>query len=56
MGKVNVHDQFDLAAQYGISSIPRVLFFRGGDQPLRQLTGFVPEKELVKAIDEILRP
>jgi thioredoxin 1 len=56
VGKVNVHEHFDLASQYGISSIPRVLFFRGGDQPIRQLVGFVPEKDLVKVLNEVLQP
>jgi thioredoxin 1 len=56
VGKVNVSEQFDLASQYGVSSIPRVLFFRGGDQPIRQLVGFVPEQELVKVVNEVFQP
>ncbi len=55
MGKVNIHEEFDLANEYGINSIPRVLIFRGSKKPLRQFSGLVPERELVKALDEVLK-
>jgi thioredoxin-like negative regulator of GroEL len=56
VGKVNIYDNFDLASEYGVSNIPRLLFFKGGPQPVRQIVGLVQEKELVKAINEVLLP
>jgi hypothetical protein len=31
-----------------------VFIFRGGEQPLRQFVGLTPEKELAKALNEVL--
>src|SRR4051812_35985578 len=33
VGKLNTDDNQDMAVKYGISGIPQVLIFRGGDQP-----------------------
>jgi thioredoxin 1 len=54
VGKVNTDDHQDLAVKYGVTSIPRVLIFKGGEQPREQVVGFVPEKELVNAINRVL--
>jgi thioredoxin 1 len=54
VGKVNTDDNQDLAVKYGISGIPQVLIFKGGDQPKEKVVGLVPEKELVKYIDRVL--
>lgn len=42
VGKVNVDDEEDLAAQYGIQSIPTVLLFKGGEV-VEQSLGFKPK-------------
>ena len=42
VGKVNVDDEEDLAAQYGIQSIPTVLLFKGGEV-VDQSLGFKPK-------------
>lgn len=42
VGKVNVDDEEELAAQYGIQSIPTVLLFKGG-QVVEQSLGFKPK-------------
>ncbi len=55
VGKVNVQENFDLANQYGIMTIPRVYVFRGGDQPVHQLVGLKSEAELVKLLEGVLR-
>ena len=55
VGKVNVSENFDLANEYGINSIPRVMLFKGGKKPLRQFAGLVPERELVKLLNEALK-
>jgi thioredoxin 1 len=55
VGKVNVDHNQELASRYGILNIPRVLFFKGGSQPVRQIVGLVPERELVDAINQLLQ-
>jgi thioredoxin 1 len=55
VAKLNVDDAGDIAAKYGITSIPRVLVFKGGDKPRRSIVGLVSEGELAKAIDGVLQ-
>ena len=45
VGKVNVDEAAELAAQYGISSIPALLLFKGG-QVAAQTVGFMQKAEL----------
>lgn len=52
--KVDVDANGPLAAKYGIASIPTMLIFSGG-QPVQQITGYKPKKELQKALDEVLQ-
>jgi len=54
VGKLNTDDNQDLAVKYGVNSIPRVLIFKGSDQPTERVDGLVHEKELVKAITRVL--
>ena len=54
VGKLNTDDNQDLAIKYGVNSIPRVLIFKGSDQPTERVDGLVHEKELVKAINRVL--
>ena len=54
VGKVNVDDAQDLAIQYGINNIPRVLLFNGGSQPKDQLVGLQVEATIVKMINQAL--
>ncbi len=51
--KVDVDANSQLAAKYGIASIPTMLVFKGG-QPVQQITGYKPKKELKKVLDEVL--
>src|SRR5438094_397162 len=51
VGKLNVDDSPDVATKYGVTSIPRVLIFKGGDKPLKQVVGLVSEAELTKMIN-----
>lgn len=53
VGKVNVDDNQDLAAQFGIRGIPTVLLFKGG-KPVGSFVGLKPKDELAKAIDAAL--
>jgi len=54
VGKVNVDENSDLAIKYDVTTIPRVLIFKGSDQPLQQMVGLTPEAELVKMLDRAL--
>ena len=50
VGKVNVDEEDELAAQYGIQSIPTVLLFKGGEV-VEQSLGFKPKaffEDLIK--------
>ena len=52
IGKVNVDNSQGLAAKYGITSIPQLFFFKGGE-PVNQITGLRSKAELSSALDEI---
>lgn len=45
VGKVNVDDQPELAAQFQIASIPTLMVFKDG-QPVNTVVGFKPKNEL----------
>jgi len=51
--KVNVENDSSLAAKYGIAAIPTMLIFIDG-QPVEQILGYKPKKELKKKLDELL--
>jgi thioredoxin 1 len=51
--KVNVDENGPLAAKYGIAAIPTMLVFKDG-QPVHQIIGYKPKKELQKVLDEVL--
>ncbi|MEL6328819.1 MAG: thioredoxin [Planctomycetota bacterium] len=49
VGKVNVDDVPQIAARFGISSIPTLIVFRGGE-PAEVLVGLRPKDAIVDAI------
>ena len=49
VGKVNVDDASDLAAKYGINSIPALFLFKDG-KVAAQAVGFMPKEELEKFV------
>ncbi len=51
--KVNVDEAGDLAGQYGVMSIPTLIFFKGGQEQER-LTGLQSKKELVEKLHVLL--
>ena len=53
VGKVNVDDQQEIAAQYGIRNIPTILFFKGGEIVDKNV-GVAPKADLAKKIDALL--
>ena len=52
--KVNVNDNSSLAAKYGVAAIPTTLIFNDG-QPVQQVVGLRPKKELKEMLDGFLR-
>ena len=50
--KVNVDQEQELAQQYGISSIPTLLFFKGGTVS-DQVVGSLPKRALVEKINAL---
>jgi thioredoxin 1 len=52
VGKVNVDENNDLGVRYDVATIPRVLMFKGGDQPIFQHVGTISPEELAKIIEE----
>src|SRR6516162_3022171 len=54
VGKLNTDDHPDMAVKYGISGIPQVLLFKGGDQPKERLVGLQSETALTKVINQVL--
>ncbi len=50
LAKLNTEEQRELAAQYGIRSLPTVKLFRNG-QPLDEFMGALPEREIRTFLD-----
>ena len=54
VGKLNIDDHESLAVKYGVTSIPRLLVFKGSDQPLDQLVGAQREEVITKMLNRAL--
>ena len=50
VAKINVDESRQIAAQYGIRSIPTIIVFKDGE-PLHQFVGVQSEAELLSAIE-----
>ena len=53
VAKVDVDSAPNIAMKYRVSSIPALIFFKGG-QPVDQIIGAVPKGALKKKIDAVL--
>jgi len=51
--KLNTDENMGLAAQFQITSIPCVMFFKGG-VPVQKIVGFRPKNDIKKVIDNEL--
>jgi thioredoxin 1 len=54
VGKLNVDQNSETAAKYGIMSIPSLLFFNGG-KVVDQVIGALPKKQLVEKVEKIVK-
>ncbi|TKJ37551.1 thioredoxin [candidate division LCP-89 bacterium B3_LCP] len=53
IGKVDVDNNQQVAAQYGIRSIPTLILFKGG-KPVEQIIGLVPMDQIQSKVDPYL--
>jgi thioredoxin 1 len=53
VAKCNVDDNEDLAAQFGIRSIPTLLFFKGG-QVVEKSVGLVSKQEIESILNKLI--
>ena len=53
VGKVNVDEQQEISAKYGIRNIPTILFFKGGEIVDKNV-GVAPKSDLAKKIDALM--
>ena len=53
VGKVNVDDQQEISAKYGIRNIPTILFFKAGEIVDKNV-GVAPKSDLANKIDALL--
>ena len=52
VGKVNVDDEQDLAIEYGVMSIPTLIFFKNGNK-VKEVVGFHSKGEIEEIIKEL---
>lgn len=53
IGKINVDENSQTAGEYGVMSIPSIVFFKNG-QPMKTMVGAQSKESYKNAIDEIL--
>ena len=53
IGKCDVEENEDLAAEFGIRNIPTILFFKGGEV-VNKLVGAKPRAKIDEAIQQLL--
>ncbi len=53
VGKVDTDNNRDISMKYGISAIPTLILFKGGE-PIKKFVGLQQKAELTTAIDEAL--
>ncbi len=53
VGKVNVDEQGELAAQFGIISIPTLIVFKDG-KPVRQKVGALPKPQIEALFKDLI--
>ena len=54
VGRINVDEEGELAAKFGIRSIPSLMFFKGGEVA-EMVVGFQPEERFTKVVEAVLQ-
>jgi len=54
VGKLNTDENQEIAIKYGISAIPALLLFKGGDKPIDKQIGNQPMENIVKMLNRAL--
>lgn len=52
VAKINIDESPDTASKYGVSSIPTLMIFKGGEV-VDRFVGIQPKKRLQEAIDQV---
>lgn len=55
IGKLNIEESMELAQQYGVMSIPALIFFKNGKEVKRLTPGFHNKEELIKETETLLK-
>lgn len=53
IGKINTDENQDIAAEYGVMSIPTFIVFKGG-KAVKKMIGMQDKRNLIAAIEEVL--
>lgn len=53
VGKLDIDENSDIAAKYGVMSVPTFLVFKNGEVAAK-VVGAVPKEELMSAVDKAL--
>lgn len=53
VAKLDVDENPNTAAQYGIMSIPTMIVFKNG-QPVKQLVGYMPKSQLMSQLVDVI--
>jgi len=54
VGKVNVDEVPDISVKYNVSAIPRIMIFKGGEQPVKTYAVPPNEPTLVKDLNSVV--
>ncbi len=52
IGKVNVDEQGELASEFGIASIPALVFFKDGEE-VKRMVGFKPKQQIIETFTNL---
>jgi thioredoxin 1 len=53
-GRLNVDEEPELAIRYNLTTVPTILLFKGGVQPVQRIIGLRPQAELARALYRLI--
>lgn len=54
VGKLNVDENGEMATRFGVTSIPRIMVFKGGTTPVASIVGVAPEAKLSQMLKDAM--